>query len=373
MTDYEIEMELGKARKAFQNNNPVNLSYWEPGSDYKSALKRILKNDIVHDIFDYQCYLPYFVKKTIQTRLGISSEDFEKTLVEFFPQSTLSIVTLAAFLSKRNLKLGIVAPAYFTVQSCCENFKIPHIIFNDFIQDFNATFDTDRLLQSDCDVFWFTSPINSTSVYFDQNVTSGIQKLLDSGRKVILDESLCLSGKELLRTYGVEDNLFYIYSPHKTLGFQGIMFSVLVTHQKYYAEFNSLKDCYGGSLNASCLQGSAHFVSPNFDECVDFYNNFWQGNLKFVERILAQYEFAHISPKMAGHYAMIFIDHPIEDKNFVDAMKVLMKEKGYFAFPGKLQGFKMPHLFSFRLNLLLDRDDLEKGLTAVLDRLRTLQ
>ena len=44
MTDYEIEMELDEALEEFRGlKPPVNLSYWNSGSDYKAQIKKILK------------------------------------------------------------------------------------------------------------------------------------------------------------------------------------------------------------------------------------------------------------------------------------------------------------------------------------------
>ncbi|MBO5531168.1 MAG: aminotransferase class I/II-fold pyridoxal phosphate-dependent enzyme [Fibrobacter sp.] len=358
MTEYEVEMALAGG---------VNLSYWNPGSEYKAQIKDILKINFEQDIFDYQYYIPERLQKVVATKLGFSEKELSLASFSAFSQSTVSIVTVSAFLAKKNLKLGIVSPVYFSVQTCCNDLKIPYVFFDEFAPNVNESFDEDLLLKSECDAFWFTSPINSTSIYFSQKVKEGIQKLLDFGKWVFLDESLCVYGKELLRTFGIQDKLFYIYSPHKTLGIQGVKFSVVVAHRKYYNEIDCLKDCYGGSLNCSNLQGVTHFASPNFDECVTFYNKFWRDNLGLVKSILTQYDFAHVSSEIAGHYAMIFMNSSVETPKYVKAMKVLMQEQGYYVYPGFMQGFDTTRRFCFRVNLLLNKVDLEKGLVAVLD------
>ncbi|MBO7516464.1 MAG: hypothetical protein J6T61_01830, partial [Spirochaetia bacterium] len=300
-------------------------------------------------------------------KLGFSAEDCKKEFFHALTQSTLSIATIAVLLSRMETKLGIISPYYFSVPDCCDDLKLPYTIFADFMKDINESFDVDLLLKSDCTAFWFTSPLNSCSIYFGQRVTDGIQKLLDAGKLVILDESLCINGRELSRTFGIQENLIYIYSPHKALGIQGIKFSVLVAHKKFYDDIDSLGDSYGGSLNYSCQQGYFHFISPNFDECMTVYNKFWQKNLSAARQVLASYSFASLSAETYGHYAMIFIDSTLDDRCFVDAMKQLMREKGYFVYPGVMQCFDPKHHFCFRINLLLNRTDLEHGLKAVLD------
>ncbi|WP_163438355.1 hypothetical protein [Fibrobacter succinogenes] len=368
MTNYEIEMELDKASKALsKETQSINLSYWNAGSEYKAQLKDILKYESVQDIFDYQYYLPESIKKNIATKLGFSSEDFYESQGFAFSQSTHSIVTIAVFLSQRNLKTGIIAPAYFTAQTCLDDLKVDYHVFNEFIPNFNQNFDIGPLINSDCEAFWFTSPINSTSVYFNQNVVNGIQELLDAGKWVILDEALCVNGKELSRTLGIQEKLMYIYSPHKALGIQGIKFSVIVTHKKFSDEIDRLKDCYGGSLNYLSQLGARHFISQNYDECLRFYNQFWSDNYKRVHQILANYHFAHVSPDISGHYAMIFLDGCIGTENFIFAIKKLIQEKGYLIFPGVMHGFDISKQFCFRINLLLNKSDLEKGLISVLD------
>lgn len=358
MTEYEIEMALAGG---------VNLSYWNPGSEYKAQIKDILKFDFESDFFDYEYYISEKFQKVVATKLGVSESDFKFAGLSVFSQSTVSIVTVSAFLARKNLKLGIVSPVYFSVQTCCNDLKIPYMFFDEFAENINENFDPDLLLKSECDAFWFTSPINSTSIYFSQKVKEGIQKLLDFGKWVFLDESLCVYGKELLRTFGIQDKLFYIYSPHKTLGIQGVKFSVVVAHRKYYNEIDCLKDCYGGSLNCSNLQGVTHFASPNFDECVTFYNKFWRDNLGLVKSILTQYDFVHISSDVAGNYAMIFFNRHVDDDCFIEAMKVLMKEHAFCVYPGSMQGFNMTNCFCFRVNLLLNKEYLENGLVSVLD------
>ena len=342
MTEYEVEMALAGG---------VNLSYWNPGSEYKAQIKDILKFDFESDFFDYEYYISEKFQKVVATKLGVSEANFKFAGLSVFSQSTVSIVTVSAFLARKNLKLGIVSPVYFSVQTCCNDLKIPCMFFDEFAENINENFDPDLLLKSECDAFWFTSPINSTSIYFSQKVKDGIQKLLDFGKWVFLDESLCVYGKELLRTFGI----------------QGVKFSVVVAHRKYYNEIDCLKDCYGGSLNCSNLQGVTHFASPNFDECVTFYNKFWRDNLGLVKSILTQYDFAHVSSEIAGHYAMIFMNSSVETPKFVKAMKVLMQEQGYYVYPGLMQGFDTTRHFCFRVNMLLNRDDLKKGLFAVLD------
>ncbi|MBP5247367.1 MAG: hypothetical protein J6Z31_05850 [Fibrobacter sp.] len=201
----------------------------------------------------------------------------------------------------------------------------------------------------------------------NSKVKEGIQKILDAGKWVVLDESLCVNGMELARTFGIQEKLLYVYSPHKALGLQGIKFSTVVAKQDYYDEIDSLKDCYGGSLNAASQQGTSHFISKNFDECCQIYNGFWHENLVAVKQVLSAYDFAHFSEEMFGHYIMIFFDRSVNCKCFVEAMKQRMCKLGYSIYPGDMQGFDSSKKFCFRVNLLLNREDLVKGLSAILN------
>ena len=388
MTDYEIEMELDRAVQDCQKQGypSVNLSTWNSGSEYKEQLKNILKLDNGIDIFDYQYYFQEDARKKLAYKLGFSAEDCKKEFFHALTQSTLSIATIAVLLSRMETKLGIISPYYFSVPDCCDDLKLPYTIFADFMKDINEIQGVSLMFKNAhlrnvpnvhsrrrsygiLKIYSrrFTSPLNSCSIYFGQRVTDGIQKLLDAGKLVILDESLCINGRELSRTFGIQENLIYIYSPHKALGIQGIKFSVLVAHKKFCDDIDSLGDSYGGSLNYSCQQGYFHFISPNFDDCMTVYNKFWQKNLSAARQVLASYSFASLSAETYGHYAMIFIDSTLDDRCFVDAMKQLMREKGYFVYPGVMQCFDPKHHFCFRINLLLNRTDLEHGLKAVLD------
>jgi len=373
MTDYEIEMELDKAVEECQMGGvtPVNLSYWNSSPAYKIQMKKILKLDSGPDIFDYYYYFPEEVKDIIIQKLGFSAEDRKKAFFHALSQSTLSIVVTTALLLKLQVKMGIISPCYFSIPDCCDDLKVPCRLFDGFLSDINRLFDLDVLLQSDCNAFWFTSPVNSSSIYFTDQVKSGIQQLLNAGKIIILDESLCENGRELSRTFGVQENLIYIYSPHKALGIQGIKFSALVAHKKFYDTINSMIDSYGGSLSYSSQQGMFHFASKNFDECLSLYKKFWVHNLSVARNIVASYSFATILPETAGHYAMVFTDRRLKDTDFIGTMKHLMKETGYFIYPGSMHGFDSKKRFCFRINLLLETDILEQGLKVILDYLKT--
>ena len=371
MTDYEIEMTLQEAQESFPvGARPVNLSYWNTGSEYQSALRKILKCDTEQDLFDYHYYLPEGSEKPIALKLGFSDGDCENLCIAPLTQSTIAIPAIIAFLARHNMRLGIIRPAYFTAEECCKDFKVPCTVFDDYEEDINEKFDAQRLLGSGCQAFWFTSPINSMSIYFKDHVIKEIQKILDAGKVIVLDESLCMNGMELARKFGMQENLIYIYSPHKALGLQGIKFSATVVHKKFYDENDDIQDYYGGSLNYSCQQGASHFITKNYDQCIAFYKDYYQKNLKIAREIIQKYDFAHVSSEIAGHYAMIFLDWPIDDEVFVNSMKNLMKESGYFVFPGIMQDFDTSKRFCFRINLLLNRRDIEKGLNVILEYLK---
>ena len=70
---------------------------------------------------------------------------------------------------------------------------------------------------------------------------------------------------------------------------------------------------------------------------------------------------------------MIFIRCAVDDASFVEAMKRLMKEKGYFVYPGILQGFDPEKCFCFRINMLLNSNDIENGLKAVLEYIKNTE
>ena len=368
MTGYEIEMELEAALKTFpKDRQPINLSYWNSGSDYKKKLSAVIKLSGKSDLFDYQYYFPKSIEKDIARKLGFSDQAYENFFFAPLSQSTLSIATMAIFLKKHNQKVGIIEPVYFSVKICFDDFSIPYQLFGDYMENINSTFDAEKLLQSGCTAFWFTPPVNSGSIYFTEKVTKGIQKLLDAGKMVILDESLCANGFELSRLFGAQENLLYIYSPHKALGLQGIKFSCIAAHKKYYDDIDSLKDIYGGSLNYSCQEGAEHFVSKNFDECMKAYTDFWQNNLSLVKGIVKNYDFARILPETFGPYALVLSDRYVDDENFVAAMKQLMKKTGYFVYPGSMYGFHSEKSICFRVNMLLNTGDIEKGLVEVLE------
>ena len=143
MTDYEIEMELEAALKTFpKDRQPVNLSYWNSGSDYKKKLAEKVKLCEKSDLFDYQYFFPDRIKRDLARKLGFSDQAYENSFFAPLSQSTLSIVTLAIFLKKYGKKVGIIEPVYFSAQSSFDDLAIPYRLFGGYMENINSTFES---------------------------------------------------------------------------------------------------------------------------------------------------------------------------------------------------------------------------------------
>lgn len=132
-------------------------------------------------------------------------------------------------------------------------------------------FPIEAILQGNYDAVWVTSPIYSTGVYLDPNEIEKLRYLIRRKVFVVADESFALPGHELIRNIGISTHFISIYCPHKAISCNGYKFSGIVASDIYEDFLEQWVDVLSGNLPQSCYASIYHYLTPNYEECVNSF------------------------------------------------------------------------------------------------------
>ena len=182
--------------------------------------------------------------------------------------STIAIVNMINFLVHHNRKrLCILQPAYFSVALCCSMFSLDYGVEQISFSDGRPQIPVDKILSSGYDCVWITSPVFCTGFYFDEEHKRNIAQIKSKGITIIFDESLALPGKELIRSFPIDPEVFAIYSPHKAISINGLKFAIIVCEKCYEDFLEQWIDVFSGALGGSNRDAVFQYLSPNYLNC----------------------------------------------------------------------------------------------------------
>lgn len=347
--------------------NITKLSYWNPEEKVIQFLNESIKvpehSNIVEYIFSYD--LGESTKENILKKFGIRSPANNADIV-ITPSGTASIYSVVNLLKKKNInKIGVVAPVYFSFEHVCNNLDVNFECFylkskaNSYILG-----EQDKLEVLSHDVIWITNPVYCTSVFYDE-LKKDISKWLDLGKMIVLDESLCLHGYELIREFQFHENLISILSPHKALCVNGMKFSGIVTSKANSIVLNEWLDIIVGCLSISNKKAIDHFLSNNFDQVnSSFINRVLVPNQKLVFNICREYDVITDVTSLGGFMTLYFKNIPLDYFDKTSNLQEMMKITNCSFIPGSRNYFDPQEGFCFRINLsrVTEKclDDLEK-------------
>ena len=347
---------------------PGNLSFWNPGEEYKAFMSGRISVPIEKELFDYLYSYTLDVTKPFLSRLGADGQaDVERT---FTATSTVSIALAVNLLKAGGIRrLCILAPSYFNVEGSCRVFGLEHEVVPLARRGADWQIPVARILEGKFDAIWLTSPIYGTGEEFTGEMLDDILRLRDGFKfTVVFDESLALPGQELVRRVNVDDSTVFIYSPHKAISVNSCKFSAVVYHSRYNEIVDDWTDVFGGAMPRSSVGAVHHYLSDNYhDVCVPAYREFVRRREEDLAAVLEAFPGAHVLPNGSGHYRMIItgIRMP-DDKRVVEMVERVRERSGYLFYPGTVTGFPREFGLSFRVNLLQDRANVRDGLAAVL-------
>lgn len=366
-------------RKTEQKYNcPIlNVSHWDSSSAFQKHMARALVLPPPSLPWDY--YYTYSIseedRQQVLKNLGVSSYQLSSTMGLLIQSSTIAVVNIINLLAHYHRKrLCILQPAYFSVASCCTMFSLEYGVEQITFTNGRPKIPVDQIIAKGYDCVWITSPVFCTGYYPDKEYIEDIAYLKSAGLTLVFDESLALPGKELIRTFPIDEKVFAIYSPHKAISINGLKFSVIVCEKSYEDFLEQWVDVFSGALGGSNRDAVFHYISPNYlNDCYPAYQSYIEKNRTAINRLLEQFPFASTLPNTGGHYISIFTDLSVQKKSdLLNLMENVIQSAMASFIPSVLNGFDPCQGFSFRVNLTGDSLELEGTVGRILHYLSTM-
>lgn len=334
---------------------PINVSDWNPSTEFKEKVQHLIEMDNKFNAIDYVFSYSFSQKQhdEILKNLGYENNQGERTTL-ITPNGSSSIRNVLHWLKENHFtKLLTISPTYFTVFCGCNDFGIEYKEI--FLQrnDFLFHIDEDKLFYEvrNADAVWITSPVYCTSTYFDNTMINAFIKILEMGKIVIADESLCTSGHELLRRLGSYKNFIGIYSPHKSICVNGNKFSVITFAKEEAALFNDWVVALSGNLLISNGIAVNHYLSDDFKVYSNAFEQEIQSNFTKLKVLLKQMDIDY-DCKAQGYLITLYFPNIFGEKGYdKNFLKDIIFHTGTTLIPGIRNHFGAELGFCFRINL----------------------
>lgn len=353
-----------------------NVSYWDSSSDFQKHMTQALV--LPPQSLPWNYYYTYSISKEdrlqVLKHLGVQMQQLSSTMGLLLQSSTIAIVNMVNLLVHFNYtRLCILQPAYFSVASCCSMLSLKYGTEQISFADGKPQIPIDRIIEGGYDSIWITSPIFCTGYYPDKKFLKDIEFLKSLGLTLVFDESLALPGKELIRSFPVNQKLFAIYSPHKSIAMNGLKFAVIICDNFYEDFLEQWVDVFSGALSSSNRDAVLHYITPNYlENCYPAYKTYINHTKKIVSDIVEQFPFASMLPATEGHYINIFLDLKIQRKKELFSFLNDIIHKCLASFiPSSLNGFDPCQGFGFRVNLTGNILELEGALGRIMKYINT--
>lgn len=352
-----------------------NVSYWDSSQKFQSQMAQVLELPVCSLPWDY--YYTYSISKKermqVLINLGVPSENLDSVIGLLLQSSTIAIVNMINLLVHQGKKkLCILQPSYFSVSECCKMLSLKYEAKNISFLNGNVELPVKEIINGGYDCVWITSPVFCTGKYFDQVQLNEILELREAGLTIIFDESLALPGKELVRFFHIDPQVFAIYSPHKAISINGLKFSVLVSDVCYEDFLEQWVDVFSGALASSNRDAVFHYISPNYStECLSKYLSYIDNTKDEVVKVIKQFPFATTLPDTYGHYITVFTNRKLYGrKDLLQLMQSLISSSLASFIPGTLNGFSAEMGLCFRVNLTSDATELAGAVCRILTFLK---
>lgn len=353
-----------------------NVSYWDSSIEFQKHMTQALV--LPPQSLPWNYYYTYSISKEDRMQvlklLGLQVHQLQSTMGLLLQSSTIAIVNMINLLVHHNRKrLCILQPAYFSVALCCTMLSLKYSTEQIIFTDGKPQIPIQKIIDGGYDCIWITSPIFCTGYYPDKNFLKEIELLKSLGMTLVFDESLALPGKELIRSFPVDQKIFAIYSPHKSIAINGMKFAVIICDVFYEDFLEQWVDVFSGALGVSNRDAILHYISPNYlKNCYPAYNAYINKTKKIVSDIVEQFPFASMLSETEGHYINIFLDLKIQGKKeILNFLNDIIHECLASFIPSTLNGFDSSQSFGFRVNLTGDALELEGAIGRIMQYLKT--
>ncbi len=345
--------------KEVHNREPYNVSSWLTSEAFSQTILSELQLPRVVSPVEY-AYTYSFDKQILQeVKKKLLLEKYDQYGISLSANTTQAIMSLVNLVKQYNYKkICILNPAYFSIAQALKAFGLDYDTLTVERIDGHYVLPYDELMKGQYDVVWITSPIFSTSVYFQQNDIEMINALMKKGTLVISDESFCTPGNELVRRLDYSDNFIAMYSPHKSLGVNGVKFSAIICPPRFDNFIEHWVDILTGNLPESTCVAINHYLDDNYDQCLGHYRQFIHGAYKKIHSTLSGKENIMMDKIEDGSlFTLYFKNLNYDQIKSVQFMKETIFETETSFYPSYLNGFNESFGFAFRINTALYDED----------------
>lgn len=333
---------------------PYNVSSWLSSHEYAMTMRSKIEMPEINTLeYVYTYSMDKHILDGVKAKLDPTTGD--EMGITFVDNGTQAIITLVNMIKQHQYKkICIINPAYFSIAQALKAFEIAYDEVNLIRENGQYILPFETLVESEYDVIWFTSPIFSTSVYHGPEIEEMMHTLMDMGTLIISDECFCVSGNELLRRVSNRDNFIAIYSPHKSLCLNTFKFAAIVYPQRFDMFIEHWVDVLTGNLPASSLSAITHFLSPNYNDCLQAYEAFMVTAHEEVKKIIQSKINVESDEIETGSLMTLYFNNltfdQIKSHSFIEEV---INSTGKAFYPSFLNGLDETFGFAFRINLAL--------------------
>lgn len=362
----EIDKIREMAQEVYRRTNiPVyDISHWNCGKQYKDLLLKKYINYAKIDALDYHYSYEYSdsIRKSVIYRLLNTPIDSYDCV--FIHTATAAICCISDYIKKNGYKkICVLEPAYFSISSCLLSFglniQVEHVVLDN---NNHCIFPYDEIVYGKYDVVWITSPVFSTGIYYTQDQIQYINRLIQNGILLIIDESAASPNHLLTPQLLPADNIISLFSPHKYLSINSIKFAVIMCSKIIKKYFEDWIDVFSGSLPSSACAAIEHFLSPNYIECLNLHDEFIDKNITIVKELCTLFP-DNFYNGLASTYITVqnrTIPYMATLKD-LDLFKLMQHTHISFV-PGFINGFSKQWYFCYRINLTHDSEMIKSHL-----------
>lgn len=358
LREMDFLQDIKSIQKEYLSNYghmPFNVSDWNPSNEFKLKIQHISEMENCFNSIDYIFSYTFDQNShnNILKKLGYDNSSDDRAVL-ITPNGSSSIRNVLHWLKENQYnKLLTISPTYFTVFCGCNDFDIECkeiFLYRDnysFLANENELFNN----VNQVDAIWITSPIYCTSTYFENDMISNFIKILEMGKVIVADESLCTSGHELIRKLGKYKNFVGIYSPHKSVCINGNKFSVITYTKEEDLIFNDWVVALSGNLLVSNGIAVNHFLSNDFEKYSNAFNHEINSNFTKLKALLKELNVDY-DCNANGYLVTLYFHNISGNEGYNNSfLKKLIFSTGTTMIPGIRNHFGNDLDFCFRINL----------------------
>lgn len=339
---------------------PNNISHWNSSSDFQNSLASIYTNASIEieKVFNYNFSydIPNLHKKRIIKQLGLDTKTTKGLIV---PTGTLSIHCALSWIKEKCKirNIAILCPAYFAAFHICNIMNINYLeVFMKRTSENRFSIPKDylnSLIENDgIKAIYVTNPVYCTSSYLSSEDIEYLRNLAEQGIKIVWDGCLSIKQDFYVTALCSHKNVVSFFEPHKPLAINGSKFSIVCFENSELDFFESRADIIYGGLSTGNLMAINHYLSNNYEKCLNFFLKATKENYNNLSNLVSKYSNIEIDKYDRSLYiTCYFLEVSSIYSNKNKFLRKIIKESQCSFIPGVRNHFDPNISFCFRINL----------------------